>query len=258
MSVNNPPNPQPSPPNGVVRSIGNIGDNYPTPDWTINDDCRGLLESSVRFFVNGTGTPAFLPRKGTPHPYDGRLKCYKVSFAQGDNGIGYYTAEYIGLKLDPSEGEWEVSSSTSERSIVLHPSFDEFAVVEKGDPAGGKPTKWKKWVKKDKDNEFVAFYAFAPEDIGGVESYLYPQTTARVTFYTSSSGTATSVMSQMGRTRSAPFGCKNFPAVSGNGNWLLVNGSISEYGTIYRVQSEWMLSAEKPWNKYIYKSFSGG
>jgi hypothetical protein len=95
-----------------------------------------------------------------------------VSFTQQDNDIGYYTAEYIGLKLDPSEGEWEVSSSTSERSVILHPSFDMFAVDVKGDPQNGKSTKWKKWVKKDKDNEFVAFYAFAPEDIGGIESYL--------------------------------------------------------------------------------------
>jgi len=256
MPDTNPPRP-PIAPAGGVKNIGSAGTNYPLPDWTINDDCRGLLESSVKFFINGTGVPAFLPRRGSPHPFDSRLKAYKVSFTQQDNDIGYYTAEYIGLKLDPSEGEWEVSSSTSERSVVLHPSFDMFAVDVKGDPQNGKSTKWKKWVKKDKDNEFVAFYAFAPEDIGGIESYLYPQTTARVTFYTSSSGTAQSIMGGMGTTRSAPFGCKNFPSVGGGGNWLLTSGSISEYGTIYRVQTEWMLSAEKPWNKWIYKPFGG-
>ena len=251
-----PPKPPPAPSLGV-RNIGNAGTNYPLPDWTINDDCRGLLESSVKFYLDGNQLTPNLPRKGSPHPFDSRLKCYKVSFVQQDNAMSFYTAEYLGLKLDPSEGEWEVSSSTSERSIVLHPSFDQFAVEIKGDPNAGKATKWKPWVKKDKDNEFVAFYAFAPEDIGGVESYLYPQTTARVTFYTSSQGTASSVMSSMGTTRNSPYGCKGFPPVSGGGNWLLTNASISEYGTIFRVQTEWMLSAEKPWNKYIYKPYGG-
>ncbi len=254
---NNPPNPTPAPPIGIIKSYG-VGDNYPTPDWTVTDDTRGLLESSVKFFTNGYGMPPFLPRRGQVHPIDSRLKCYKVTYNQGDNAVGSYTAEYIGLKLDPSEGEWEVSSSTSERSIVMHPNFDMFAVEVKGDPAAGKPTKWKKWVKKDKQNEFVAFYAFAPEDIGGVDSYLSPQTTARVTFYTSSSGTASTVMASLATTRATPYGCKNFPPVSGSANWLLTNASVTEYGTIYRVQTEWMLSGGgKPWNKYIYKPFGG-
>jgi hypothetical protein len=244
-------------PSGDRLTVGDYGSNYVLPDWTVNDDCRGLLESSVRFFNDGYGMPTFLPQRGQPHPIDSRLKCYKVSYQQADNGLGSYTAEYIGLKINPSEGEWEVSSSTSERSIIMHPTFDTFAVEVKGSPESGKPTKWKKWVKTDDQNEFVSFYAFAPEDIGGVESYLVPQTTARVTFYTSSSGTATSVMGGMGKTRSQPYGCKNFPSVGGGGNWLLTNASISEYGTIFRVQSEWMLSGDgKPWNPHIYKAFS--
>lgn len=256
--MSNPPNNIPPQPTYGVKAFGS-GTNYPTPDWTVNDDCRGLLESSVRFFVDGYGMPSFLPRKGATHPIDSRLKCYKVSYQQSDNQYGYYTAEYIGLKLDPSEGEWEVSSSTSERSIVLHPRFDEFAVLQKGEPekAGGKPTIWKKWVKTDEKNEFVAFFSFAPENIGGVESYLYPQTVARVTFYTSAQGTATTVLNSLGKTRNAPYGCKNFPTGNqGEANWLLTNASISEYGTIYRVQTEWMLSGGgKPWNKYIYEAF---
>jgi hypothetical protein len=65
-------------------------------------------------------------------------------------------------------------------------------------------------------------------------------------------------MGSLATTRSSPFGCKNFPSVGGGGNWLLTNGSISEYGTIFRVQTEWMLSGGgKPWNKYIYKEFGG-
>jgi hypothetical protein len=250
--------PRPTSPAQGIKTVGFVGDNYPTPDWSVSDDTRGLLESSVKFFTNGYGMPPFLPRRGQTHPIDSRLKCYKVTYNQADNAVGSYTADYIGLKLDPSEGEWEVSSSTSERSIVLHPNFDMFAVEVKGDPAKGVLTKWKKWVKKDKQNEFVAFFAFAPEDIGGVDSYLYPQTTARVTFYTSSSSTASKVMGSLATTRSSPFGCKNFPSVGGGGNWLLTNGSISEYGTIFRVQTEWMLSGGgKPWNKYIYKEFGG-
>lgn len=255
MSNSNPPSNVPNAP--LPYKAYGVGDNFPTPDWTVNDDCRGLLESSVKFFSDGYGMPAFLPRRGNPHPIDSRMKCYKVSYTQSDNLFGYYTAEYIGLKIDPSEGEWEVSSSTSERSILMHPNFDLFAVEEKGNPeVAGKPTKWKKWVKKDDQNEFVAFYSFAPENIGGVESYLYPQSTARVTFYTSAQGTAMTIINGLGKTRRTPFGAKNFPSGGqGEANWLLTNASISEYGNIYRVQTEWMLSGGgKPWNKYIYEA----
>jgi hypothetical protein len=217
------------------------------------------MESSVRFYSDGYGKPTFLPQRGAAHPIDSRLKCYKTSYTQSDNLMGYYTAEYIGLNSNPSEGEWEVSSNTSERSILLHPEFDKFAVYVRGDPkVPGSVTKWKEWVKTDDKNEFVAFFSFAPEDIGGIESYLYPSTVARVTFYTSAQGTASTVLGGLGTTRKTPFGCKNFPAGGGGEeNWLLTSASISEYGTIFRVQTEWMKSSGgKAWNKYIYKAFS--
>ena len=251
----NPPYPPISP--SSVRDTGSIGNNYPLPDWTYTDDCRGLLESSVKFFINGSGIPSTLPRKGSTHPFNSALKCYKVTYTQQDNEIGYYTAEYIGLQNDPTEGEWEISSSTSEQSIILHPDFSIFAVETKGDPSGQTPTKWKKWVKRDKDNEFQNFYAFAPEDLGGVEAYLVPQTTARVTFYTASQSSASTVMGGMGTTRGSPYGCRGIPSSSSGGNWLLVNGSVSQYGTIFRVQTEWMLSSGgKKWNKWLYKQFT--
>ena len=54
----------------------------------------------------------------------------------------------------------------------------------------------------------------------------------------------------------------SFPSsliVSSPANWLLNSSSVSEYGTIYKITEEWMLSESgKPWNKFIYGPFGGG
>jgi hypothetical protein len=224
------------------------------------------LESSVRFyFENKPNTiPSGLPRKGDAHPADGRLKCYKIAFNQGKNEFGYCQADYIGLESgSQSAGEWEVTSSTSETSIIFHPDFEELAIEEKGTAGDGEgagtPTVWKNYVKTDDKNEFEAFTIDAPDDLAGIESYLTPQTVCRVTFSTSNGSVVGGVMGGLGKTRSTPYGCSTVPAggaIGGGGNWLLTNASCNEYGNIYRVQTEWTLSTRgKPWNPKIYKEF---
>lgn len=256
------PNINSQPSSGVTKK-GSPANKTPQPDWSINDDGRGVLESTVRFYYENRANrvPTGLPKKGEAHPADGRLKCYKVSYTQGRNEFGYAQAEYIGLETgNQSAGEWEVTSSTSETSIIFHPDFEVLAMDEKGtageNGTGGTPTKWKNYVKFDEKHEFEAFTVDAPDGLAGIESYLTPQTVCRVTFHTSIASTVGGVMGGLGKTRATPYGVTAVPNPSG-GNWLLTNASSSEYGNIYRIQTEWTLSTNgKPWNEKIYKEFS--
>lgn len=256
------PNIQSRPSANDVTKRGSVPNKTPQPDWTITDDGRGVLESSVRFYFENKANrvPSGLPKKGEAHPADSRLKCYKVSYTQNKNEYGYAQADYIGLEAgNQSAGEWEVTSSTSETSIIFHPDFEALAMEEKGTAGsngqGGSPTKWKNYVKTDEKNEFEAFTVDAPDDLAGIEAYLTPQTVCRVTFHTTQASLVGGVMRGLGKTRSTPYGVPNVPS-SGSGNWLLTNASASEYGNIYRIQTEWTLSTRnKPWNEKIYKQF---
>lgn len=262
MSAPN-PNTSPSSRTGVV-TLGTHSNKTLQSDWSITDDGRGVLEGSVRFYYPNKPDhkPNGLPSKGEQHPADGRLKCYKTAFNQGKNEYGYCQADYIGLANGTkSEGEWEVTSSTSETSIIFHPDFEELAMESKGtageDGNAGTPTVWKNYVKFDDKNEFEAFTIDAPDDLAGIEAYLTPQTVCRVTFSTTNSSEVSKVMGGLGKTAGTPYGCSSVPS-GGDGNWLLTNASCNEYGTVYRVQTEWTQSTRgKPWNEKIYKSFGG-
>ena len=258
------PNPSTRPNTGVTK-VGNVPNKELQSDWSITNDGRGVLESSVRFYYENkpTSVPSNLPRKGDPHPADGRLKCYKIAFNQGKNEYGYCQADYIGLENgNQSEGEWEVTSSTSESSIIFHPDFEELAIESKGTAGesgnAGTPTVWKNYVKFDEKNEFEAFTIDAPDDLAGIEAYLTPQTVCRVTFSTTTGSTVGKVMAGLGKTAGVPYGCSAVPSGSNGGNWLLTNASCNEYGSIYRIQTEWTQSTRgKPWNEKIYKEFGG-
>lgn len=260
------PNINSRPSGSSVAKQGQVANKTLQPDWSITNDGRGILESSVRFYYENRpdSFPASLPKKGDQHPSNGSLKCYKVSYAQSKNEFGYATAEYIGLENgNQSEGEWEVTSSTSETSIIFHPDFEALAIEEKGSVGSsgnaGKATVWKNYIKVDEKNEFEAFTIDAPDDLAGIESYLTPQTVCRVTFSTTNASIVGTVMGGLGKTAGTPYGCNAVPqGGEGGGNWLLTNASCNEYGNIYRIQTEWTLSTRgKPWNEKIYKEFGG-
>jgi len=245
---------------GVAGGIGQPGGN-------ISSDGRGLLEGSWVFIYQvDPGLPRVpnVPRRGAPHPTDGRLKCYKTDSSFGPNGECRVTASYIGLERDPTEGMIEITGSTSETSIVFHPGFPTWAIEKPAVPAKGAkkavPTEWKSWVKANDAHEFERFkVGETPGDLGGVEAYLTPRCTVRVTYYTGSTGAVKATQGGLGVAAEKPG---NFPGSlipDTKANWLLNNCSVSEYGTIFKITEEWMLSeAGKPWNPYIYGPHGNG
>ena len=254
----------PNSPASGVKSLGSPSNGERQTDFEISNDGRGLLESSVKFFfnidTNNPEIPSGIPKRGSPHPVDSRLKCYKVTTSFGKNNIGYCQADYIGLLQDPTEGEWELSSSSSDSSMVFHKNFQTLAMEQVGEVAAdgsvAKPTIWKKYIERDENNNFVKFMINAPDNLGGVESFVTPSAVCRVTFYSAKVTTMLRVMLGLSQTRSVPLAAPQTLATNDGTNWMLTNASVSEYGTIYRMQTEWTKStAGLPHNPKLYEAF---
>jgi hypothetical protein len=239
------------------------------PDFSVTDDGRGLLEASVRSYhktnTNSPRIPTSVPKKGEKHPTITELVCYKSSFTFQRNNIGYCQADYVGLKKDPTEGDWEISSSSSDQSLIFHPNFKDWAVKTAGDAQAtpAKPTVWQPWVvtTDDKPPQFKTFKDTTKFDkvhnFQGIESYIVPSIIVRVTFHTAKFNIVGTIIAGLGKTRSSPYQAPESLKVSDGRNWLLTSASANQYGTIYRVQTEWTLSSGKsPHNKYVYPEFS--
>lgn len=256
------PPPPPSQLNDFLR-FGDTGGiaGITQPGGSISIDGRGLLESSwVFIYESDTGQLPLVPTRGSPHPTDPRMKCYKVDCSFGNNGEVRAIASYIGLAKDPTDAEIEITGSTGETSIVFHPGFPVWAIEKQADPKKKTPVKYNRWVETDDQNNFVRFkVGECPANFGGVESYLTPRCTIRCTYYTGRTSSVRGASGSLGKAFDYPG---NFPQgllTSTKANWLLTSVGVTEYGTVFKISEEYMLSeAGQPWNPWIYGSGSQG
>lgn len=235
--------------------------------FTINSDTRGLLEgTAILIYEVSPSLPKLpnIPKRGSPHPTDARLKCYKVDASFSGNGECRVTASYIGLEKDPTDSQVEITGSTSETSIVFHPGFPVWAIKKAGKPAAGAAKailpEYRDYVDTDDSGNFQRFKTqVSPGDLGGVEAYLTPKATVRCTYYTGSTTTVKSRQAGLGRASDQPGGFPSSLLPDTAANWLLTSVGVSEYGNVYKISEEWMMSESgKPWNQYIYGGGSGG
>jgi hypothetical protein len=237
------------------------------PDFTVTADGRGLIEASIRSYhttnTKSPRVPTSVPKKGEKHPTIPELICYKTSFSFQRNNIGFCTADYVGLQKDPTEGDWEITSSSQDQSIIFHPEFKGFAIKTEGDPLStpAKPTVFQPWVVTENTPPvFKTFHDTSKYDkvhnFQGIESYLSSAVVVRVTFHTAKFAIVGTVIGNLSKARSSPYQAPESLKVNDGRNWLLTSASASQFGTIYRVQTEWTLSSGKsPHNKYIYPDF---
>jgi len=252
LSFPNPAFPLPTPARNVEHGLTNaVGQ----PDFSISNDGRGLLQGSFKWYYHhATGMPP-LPSRGSTHPMNSGLGCIKAEAQYGMNNSCVVTAEYIGITQDPTFAECEVSSTTGETSMVFHPRFSEMA-IEKKATATNPNYKFFDYIDTVNNNgkDFERFnIASSPGNMGGIESFLTPRATVRVSFYTKGSA-ASRLMGNIGKTASTPA-YANGPMPSG-GNFLLTGVSVTPYGNIYKVSAEWTQSElGRTWNKEVYKEF---
>lgn len=252
----NPPNPVSGP--AGRRDYGNFN-NVIQPNYTWTEDQFGLLQGTIVKYFNATAPGAVsVTPKGASHPLDTRLKAYKSSLQFTKNGGAFLTTDYIGLKKDPTDPEWDVSSTTAETSILFHPRIVEFAVYKKG--SGPNPldsVTWKAWVETEPNsNKFKGFKIDAPGGLAGVSKYLIPRGSIRYSFYTARNSVVGEFMTNLSTWANVPKYAPKEVLPNSKANYLLQNVGVTPFGTIYKVSCEWQLSEHgEPWNPYVYPEF---
>ncbi|NDB89151.1 MAG: hypothetical protein EB164_09675 [Thaumarchaeota archaeon] len=249
---------------------GYKGINLPQPDWSIQDNGRGLLEGNAKIFFTHSKNvvPSGLPVRGSSHPYDSRLHCHTSNMTLQKNGIGYCEAQYIGIKEgDTTVPEWTLSANTSDLSIQLHKSFNDWCVegglIMKPDgnynTSGIKSGKnGYKMVEVDENGKFERFGLSHPK-VKGVETFSVPQGNCKVSFYCKNKEQwyAFSVGGLAKWCTKPPFVPDFLDASSANLSWLLNGSSVTEYGNIYKVELDFLLSIlGEPVNPYVYQKLN--
>ena len=222
------------------------------PDWEVTDNGRGLLEGGAKFVFEHElkGLDSDIPVVGTPHPADGRLLCWDVQTTYGKARIGYAQAKYIGIANGSmTRPEVSLSGSASENSVKFHPKFKEWEAEAAND------------VQKIKRDENGYFVSFGPkhEKVPAIEQFVAPSGTCKVSYYCKSVAQwAPYAYSGLGKQcDKPPFAPDYLNAATANLSWLLTACSITEHGTIFKVELDYTLSTlGKPHNQYMYDKLS--
>ena len=226
------------------------------PDWEITDNGRGLLEGSAKFVFEhaNQGKDSDIPKMGPPHPADSRLYCWDVSTSYGKSLIGYATAKYIGIANgNMTLPEFTLSGNASEQSVKFHPKFAEWEAEAANDVQK---------IKRDDNGYFVSFGPKHPK-VPAIEQFVAPTGTCKVSFYCKATATWSQFMfGGLGKQCDTPsYGPAYLNASARSLSWLLTGVSVSEHGTIFKVELDFTLSVlGKKHNEYMYEKLgvSGG
>lgn len=219
------------------------------PDWTVNDNGRGLLEGTAvfKFSHSGNLSESSLPAaRLDTHPNDPRLVCWDVDATYGRNSIATCTAKYIGIKNGSmTDPEWSISGSASEQSVMFHPKFNQFVAEAAGD-------KFK--IRTDDAGFFVSFGVKHPK-VPAVEKFVSPAGTIKISYYTTETDKWFQyVLKGQGKwCTKPPYVPDYLDASVANLSWLLTGGSVLEYANIFKVDLDFTLSVlQKPHNLHLY------
>lgn len=237
----------------LIKHGDSLGNLLEQPDWTVNDNGRGLLEGTAVFKFNHNGNMGgSLPvSRLDKHPNDERLVCWDVDATFGKNEVATCSAKYVGIKNGTmTDPEWSISSSASEQSVMFHPKFNEFVAEAAGD-------KFK--IRTDESGFFVSFGVRHPK-VPAVEKFVSPAATLKVSYYTTSTEMwfPFAMKGQGQWINKPPFVPSYLDASVANLSWLLTGSSVMEYANIYKVDLDYTLSVlGKPHNKFLYSELGG-
>lgn len=223
------------------------------PGWEVEDDGHGLLTSVVTFKGD---KDAEMPAAKSKHPGDERLQLHRAKYSIIGGKAKLVTAYYVGI----AEGiwttcEWEPDSNMTSQKIQTHPNFNKTAWVAEQplsklgwDPARNQ-------FSPDTDS------AAAKYDLVGQETYVRPEMSIGVLFYTSDKSTVQAMIDNNGSyfmdlklkgmdTLVLP---KNIKMASQyrESAWLMAGVNYKPYAHLWKVSFR-ILVATGGWHKYIY------
>ena len=246
------------------KAHGYKGINLPQPDWSVTDNGRGLLEGTAKIFFThkSNETPSGLPTRGSAHPYDSRLQCHTSNTTFQRNGIGYCEAQYIGIKNgEMTEPEWTLSANTSDQPIELHKDFEKW--INEGGLTRNTQGNFsgqvvirdgRKTIELDDSGNFKSF-GLGHAKVPAIENFSVPQGNCKVSFYCKNKEVwfKLSVGGLAKWCNKPPYAPDFLDASPANLSWLLNGSSVTEYGNIYKIEVDLILSIlGKPINPWIY------
>lgn len=232
---------------------GTIGALKVQPDWVIENDGYGLLTSRVTF-VGDASAAGSAPKKRDAHPEDNRLQCHKsqVTITAGKKCL--VVADYVGLESGiRTEYQWTFNVGGGTEPIQSHPYFS-----KKVEPTTGKKFQQMGWNELTARFDDVAGSAYGMQ---GVRSYVAPQYTLGLTYYTSDKDTVKKELENVGRISNTIQGADNlvlpgsYDPVSAYHDKpiLITSAGYDMYAHLYKVTAQARI-ATGMWNRLIYKS----
>jgi hypothetical protein len=226
------------------------------PGWTIDSDGYGLLTSRLTFRCDKSAVGK-APKKGDPHPEDGRLSCFKSTWTVDSSEWATITSEYIGIesgsftRFIPS-GQVALGSEP----IETHPNF--YNTPQPTFGSSPKPLSELGWD--------TGLQAFAVDDttakdnwLVGIKSYLAPSIQYSGTYYCNNISGVTDTMKVVGKTFAKFVGIEDFPdvqlgkSVSKNHDRFafMTGANFEQFGNIWKINITFRISPGG-WHSFIY------
>lgn len=183
------------------------------------------------------------PLKGSPHPKNKNLACFRAKTSWLSLKKIRVEADYIGIDQSPTPYFLEFVGSVGEQAIVTHPNF----VTAIGGTVDN-PLHNAQFDPETK--EFLGFPADAPHYLGGVQTYYVPSVVVRLSYW------------QNEKPNPGPLGHVQDPSTIPNLilpphclNLLVTNfgyRQLTPKAPPYQVTVELLASEENGWNDLIY------
>lgn len=204
------------------------------PGWTISEDEFGLLTGEATW-EGDFALRHLAPRKGTLHPYDSRLTCYRSTVSRLGADKCRISLGYIGLAQDPTPWVIEHPGGSGQEPIETHPSFASLAGTS-ASPLNGA-------AFDENTGEFIGFVN-PSNSLCGVRSYIVPSVIVSATYYTHYAP----MLGNVGKITSFP----PIAMPSSVRNCLLIGQPYQQIGNVFKVTNQYLGSGPGGWNTRIY------
>jgi hypothetical protein len=236
---------------GNFITKGSIGALQIQPDWTIEDDGFGLLTSRVTF-VGDASAAGSRPSKLDAHPEDNRLQCHKSAVTITSGKKCLVVADYVGLASGArTEYQWSFDAAGGSQPIQSHPYFS-----NKKAPKVNKYLTELGWdfAKGKFDDISASVYG-----LQGQRSYIAPEFSLGLVFYTSDKETVKANMESVGKISSTIKGADSlvipgkFEPVSVYHTMpiLVTSAGYEMFAHLYKVRVSARIATGN-WNGIIY------
>jgi len=202
------------------------------PDRKIVTKNDGTMQGTVNFKVD-RNNEALLPLLESAHPDDGRLELFQRDVTRKTLKTTIMSGSYFGILSDPTPKIVQHPGSGGRDPIETHPDFADF-----GTEANGA-------VFDDDTQEFKGFFDKAKTEFYGVRSYLVPNITVNLSYWTYK----TPVLRKLMTIKTHLKEVRKPPNVK---NWLLTAMPYRQVGSLFQVTEQWMGSGPNGWSETIY------